>query len=1628
MNYFNRLLVAGLWLLASCTSEAPRPEPERSSTLQALLSDGGMEDGGVEDGGVEDGGVTDAGVAGLSWSTTTLDFGTRDQCSPQTQTVTLFNGGSDARELFFASTQGPFVIKEIRDGNNVLRQLPLYLAFNESLTFTLEFTPRELGSVQGTLALFSDDPLLPRSTVSLQGAGSGAFIRLSTTSLDFGTVPENTTASQIVTVTNVGDASLTLQMQAPAQPFRGEVLPIPLPLPQTINVLPNSPLDLRVTFTPTAPGSFYSILPLLRTTSPCTQTFVVSLAGVAQQLPPLVADPVSLNFGPQRVGVPSEPLTVRIRNEGATAVALQGTTTSPGFTLVSTSPSPLPTQLLPDETADLMVTFTPSAAASFTGTLTLGTNSPVQRTLVVPLQGSGVRPVFTLDPTYLLFPPHQSGAPSPAFSWVVVKNERPFDVTLSASTSAPFSLATQSFEVPANGSYSLQVAFSPSASQTGDISGTVKFSSQGTPQQPDFTLPLLGKAVQTQLIATPSEINFNKVTVGQSAAQVLTLTNPTELPVTLYGIDVQAPFSAVLPTDRLIPANNGTLTVELRFSPTEQGTWNEPITIASSSTQSASFTIKGQGVATVLAVNPASPNFGDRVVNKSYTSQVTITNSGSVAARLTASVEHPFSVRDFPSGPLAENGGTATFTLVFTPTTQGSFTKRLLIQDAITEELLLNPEVSGTGIGPIPNFAPEQNLPFGVRQVGKPCVTSPSGGNTNTPLNVNISNSFSATSPLRIQGVSTSPPFRIIAPTDGTSLPTPTNPRILNPGDPAWALKICFEPTEVTPEGEQVERGLVISYEGSTSDKNIILSGRGANAGMRLTPSSLEFRNVLVGTSQELLVNLKNTGGVPVRLTRVESTDTAFLFRNLDWPRTLAPEEEVAFYVSFSPTGTGALTARIRITTESGDADQVLELSGTGAIAQATFIPSDEVYFGLVPVGEEEPSSVFIKNIGTAQLRIDRPVPSVAFLEVPTPDGGWPVVLDAQQQHELALLFKPNRAGALNGTLVIPTNSTPALPTLRLGGFGVGSVEVLPPAVEFGSANVGTTSAGLLTIRNNTTDIVKVLGFSSGNPDEFKTQPWPFLNTDIDPDDYLAVPLSFTPSARGLRGTTFTINVSGQTWQIPVQGIGTSPEVQLTPQAIDFGGLRVGTASSQRVVTLRNLDVPDAGMGGTLTLTGVRLDGSDKESFRVTVPQQRELPPGGLVEVPVSFAPTKNGRLVSSLWITTGSHSSDGGVIGDERAVTLEGVGLANLLEASTAEVNFGMQVGGRTSAPRTFRLTNKSTTPLRVRMDLTGEQFTDFTFQVRDLDTGELREPPFDLAAGKSAEVSVKFTPLSGTTSNARVEVHSDAGDDVTVLLKGSGVSSELTVDVESLEVDFGTVLAPAQPARLARTLTLTNKSSQSIKLTAITLEGLNPDHFELVEKPQDGVTLSPNQQVALKVGYRAQEATSSDAVLSVKTLESGDQDALRIHLLGRAVTNFLAVSPMTLEFGFTDIGALSDPQEIQITNESRTEQLVRVAENSNPAFELDASALDSPLAPGASASLHVTFHPSAGGAASGELRLHLLGTDTPDVVIGLSGQGRTLQGEGGGCSCGTGGGGVAALLGLLGLVVLRTRRRERL
>jgi len=152
-----------------------------------------------------------AGWKQLGLSSASLNFGNVAVGSSSTLTETLTNTGTGSIRVSQATVQGTgFSISGLT--------VPLTLTAGESTTFDVTFAPAASGSVTGSITGGGSAGSSTHNlnlTISLSGTGvaggSAPAVGLSPASLNFGTEPiAETTAAQIVTLTNTGSTTLSI--------------------------------------------------------------------------------------------------------------------------------------------------------------------------------------------------------------------------------------------------------------------------------------------------------------------------------------------------------------------------------------------------------------------------------------------------------------------------------------------------------------------------------------------------------------------------------------------------------------------------------------------------------------------------------------------------------------------------------------------------------------------------------------------------------------------------------------------------------------------------------------------------------------------------------------------------------------------------------------------------------------------------------------------------------------------------------------------------------------------------------------------------------------------------------------------------------------------------------------------------------------------------------------------------------------------------------------------------------------------------------------------------------------------------------------------------------------------------
>jgi archaellum component FlaF (FlaF/FlaG flagellin family) len=313
------------------------------------------------------------------------------------------------------------------------------------------------------------------------------------------------------------------------------------------------------------------------------------------------------------------------------------------------------------------------------------------------------------------------------------------------------------------------------------------------------------------------------------------------------------------------------------------------------------------------------------------------------------------------------------------------------------------------------------------------------------------------------------------------------------------------------------------------------------------------------------------------------------------------------------------------------------------------------VDFGSVQVGSvSDVVDVSLSNVGAAALSVSRfgiATSSVNPKDFWVAPGGTCAVgasLAPGDSCTVRVRFNPVETGALSGKLSVWVNNLNVRVDAALSGTATDPPQAtLSSDVDFGSVQVGSASVPVDVTLSNTgggTLSVSRLGIASSsvNPKDFWVAPGGtcVVGSSLAAGESCTVRVRFNPVETGALSAKLSFWVNTPTGRADAQLSGTGlagPEATLTPAAVDFGNVALGSSSDPVDVTLSNTGA------GTLSFWrfGIADSSVNASDFSVvpggTCAVGAPLAPGDSCTVRVQFAPTaagtRSGKL--SFWVNT---------------------------------------------------------------------------------------------------------------------------------------------------------------------------------------------------------------------------------------------------------------------------------------------------------------------------------------------------------------------------------------------------------
>jgi hypothetical protein len=258
-------------------------------------------------------------------------------------------------------------------------------------------------------------------------------------------------------------------------------------------------------------------------------------------------------------------------------------TVSAAAPFAATAPAGLPVTLAQGQTLSVPVSFQPTTAGSFIGVLNLGiTDNGVAGTFSAGLQGNGIRPGFTPEPSTVDFGQMTIGSTKALTVSFTNTGSTDEPITSVTGPTGDFTAtglpAVGSVLVPGQ-SVAVSVRFNPTAN--GAATSTVGIA--GPDGAGTATLTGTGVGGQARLAITPAQVDFGTVPVGSSASRTLTVANTGNVDLTITKAAAPAlPFVVDTPLPEGLVLNPGdSVEVQITFAPSAPGAVTIPYTISS---------------------------------------------------------------------------------------------------------------------------------------------------------------------------------------------------------------------------------------------------------------------------------------------------------------------------------------------------------------------------------------------------------------------------------------------------------------------------------------------------------------------------------------------------------------------------------------------------------------------------------------------------------------------------------------------------------------------------------------------------------------------------------------------------------------------------------------------------------------------------------------------------------------------------------------------------------------------------------------------------------------------------------------------------------------------------------------
>ncbi|NOX37050.1 MAG: choice-of-anchor D domain-containing protein [Calditrichaeota bacterium] len=506
-------------------------------------------------------------------------------------------------------------------------------------TLRMVFQPDSVGDLSVKLTMQTNDPTQPVYQVDLYGNGTGGLLELATNTLDFGNTYVGDSTDLELTLTNVGNAALTINGMDIITTGKNAFYLQGVTTPFTIDIGAQKTVTVR--FRPNQTGSFSATL-IINSDDVYQSQHNVSLAGKGVAADIDLSGVTEIDFGGVYVGY-SVKQNLLVKNTGdANLIIHQVVIPDTAFRLINPT---LPIEIAPGQSAQLEFQFTPETLDRYETIMQIYSNDPdtEENPVSVLLKGQGV----DRSPAELVLSQNEQnfgevniGLTSEPWELTLINNSSVYDLRLDSITINEPAFYFESdvsfpYRLDPGSSITLNVYFKPDT--TRNYYGILTIYSNASNSPTQVNLSGVGIFNVGSLSISTTTVNFGQVYLQQRDTITVLLSNTHAMyPVRIDNISVQGNrfyitfldtsiFPFLLMAQEVYP-------IPIVFRPTEETSYQGELQIKSNDPNQSLITVSlsGEGIYSrgTIQVSAETINFDTVLVDSvSPPYLVTIANS-----------------------------------------------------------------------------------------------------------------------------------------------------------------------------------------------------------------------------------------------------------------------------------------------------------------------------------------------------------------------------------------------------------------------------------------------------------------------------------------------------------------------------------------------------------------------------------------------------------------------------------------------------------------------------------------------------------------------------------------------------------------------------------------------------------------------------------------------------------------------------------------------------------------------------------------------------------------------------------------------------------------------------------------